>query len=616
MIEQYFVRQGDGLAVRKDVRDCIVFARHDVTRDTPFVRIDLISCRNLLIYFDADLQRDVLRAFHFALVPDGVLVLGKSENAGQTPPLFSPLFSEARIFRRNPAAQSGGGRPILLRQSPVPKPAHRTEVRRTIRDALTEHLKPRALLLGPSGEIRETEGNLDDFITMPSGKAELNATKLLRPELRGELWALLARVKKQNTAVAGTQKVVDGARKHHVRLTLAPAGPAADPAYLLVIDELTEPAPIASGDHEHVAYLQHELTATREHLQSVIEELEVSNEELQALNEELQASNEELHATSEETETANEELQAANEELTTLNDELRARTNELQAVNEDLENIQRSIGYSLVILDRKLRIKRYSAECVRYFGITAADIGEPMTSIPAHVQIDGLFDKLTETIEKGRPHAIEAVTDKASLSIRIRPFLNTNNEVDGALIVVLDETLYREALRRLAASEERFALAVRGSLDGIWDQPDLSANDGYWSPRLREVLGASDRDTTSFQALQERVHPDDVAAFNAALHGHLNARHAFDIECRLKLGAGAAASINGNGKRNGSSGLTGYGWFHIRGQAIWDEMGQPVRMAGSVSDIGSRKAGETRIRSLNEQLLRARPRRRAGHLVR
>lgn len=604
MLDRYFMRQGDGFAVRKEVRDCIVFARHDVTQDTPFVRIDLVSCRNLLIYLDADLQRTVLRAFHFSLVPDGVLLLGKSESAGQHPSLFLPLLNEARIFRRNPAAQVGPENPFLLRQPALQLSRRRAAPNRGIRDALAEHLKPRALLIDPTGEIRETEGNVDDFISIPPGKVQLNATKVLKPELRGEFWALLARAKKQKATVSGTPKVVDGAQQHNVRLTLAPAGPSGEPdqAFLLVIEDVMQPVPVPTPEEgQHVSQLQQELAATREHLQSVIEELEVSNEELQALNEELQASNEELHATSEEMETANEELQAANEELTTLNDELRARTNELQALNEDLENIQRSIGYSLLILDRKLRIKRFSTEVVRYFGITAADIGEPIIGIPTHIQIEGLFDRLSETIEKGKSHAIDISAEKASLSVRIRPFLNVNNEVDGAIIVVLDETLYREAQRRLTASEERFALAVQGSLEGIWDQPNLAVDDGYWSPRLVDMLGLREGERTSLKALAERVHPDDATAFNSALQAHLKTRHPFDIECRLKLDSGEIANIDG--KRNGMS--SGYGWFHIRGQATWDKSGQPVRMAGSVSDIGARKAAETRIRSLNEQLLRA-----------
>lgn len=174
------------------MRDRIVFARHDVTQDTPFVRIDLISCRNLLIYLDADLQRIVLRSFHFALVPDGVLLLGKSESPGQSSSLFAPLFSDARVFRREPGPSGAAGNPLLMRQPPLHKPRDRTPVR-TIRDALAEHLKPVALLIVPSGEIRETEGNVDDFITIPPGRIQLNATKMLRPELRGEIWALLAR---------------------------------------------------------------------------------------------------------------------------------------------------------------------------------------------------------------------------------------------------------------------------------------------------------------------------------------------------------------------------------------------------------------------------------------
>ena len=610
--DRYFVRQGDGYAVRKDVRDSIVFARHDVTQDTPFVRIDLISCRNLLIYLDADLQRLVLRSFHFSLVPEGVLVLGKSESTGQMAPQFAALFSDARIFRREAGPSGTAGNPLLLRQPPLQRP-QRSAPNRTIRDAVIEHLKPAAILMDAAGDIREIEGNVDDFITMPPGRLQMNATKMLRQELRGELWALMARVKRDKVAVSGLPKTIEGARGRHVQMTLAPVGadPDAPTGHLLLIQDLPprgEPAPEIESDQ--TSHLQQELAATREHLQSVIEELEISNEELQALNEELQASNEELHATSEETETANEELQATNEELTTLNDELRARTNELQALNDYLENIQRSIGYALIILDKKLRVRRYSADAVRFFGITPADIGEPFHSVHAHIDVTDMVGQLADTIENGKQHSLDVVTDRASLAIRMRPFMNSYGEIDGVVIVVLDETVYRETQRRLAESEQRFALAVQGSLDGIWDQADLDGDQGYWSPRLREILGADDSRPSSLRALKERVHRDDRAAFEAALQRHLTSRHAFDIECRLKLGPRPAA--NGRYATNGNGhGL--HGWFQVRGQAVWDENGRAVRMAGSVAAIGDRKAAEIRIRSLNEQLLKAEQLAHVGH---
>jgi two-component system CheB/CheR fusion protein len=612
MLERYFVRQGEGYVVRKDVRDCIVFARHDVTQDTPFVRIDMISCRNLLIYFDAELQRLVLRSFHFALVPEGVLVLGKSESTSPLSSLFVAMFSDARIFRREAGPSGTAGNPLLMRQPPLHKPSRqRTLPNRTIRDAVVEHLKPAALLMDPSGDIRETEGNIDDFITIPPGRLQVNATKMLRAELRGELWALLARAKKQNSAITGTPKVFEeGGHQRRIQMTLAPFGrdPEAPQAYLLIFQDLPEleqqPPDPDSGQSAH---LQQELAATREHLQGVIEELEISNEELQALNEELQASNEELNATSEETETANEELQAANEELTTVNDELRARTNELQSLNDHLENIQRSVGYALIIVDRKLRIRRFSADAVRYFGLTAADIGEPLTSVPSHVQVGDLLTRLTDTVENGTLHALDVAVERTSLSIRIRPFQTSLGEIDGAIIVILDETARRETQRRLAESEQRFALAVRGSLEGIWDQQGLDSDQGYWSPRLHEILGLDDNETReSFRALSERVHAQDRAAFDAALDRHLQARHAFDIECRLRLGPRPARG-NGNGHHGA------YGWFHVRGQAVWDDDGHPVRMAGSVAAIGDRKAAEIRIRSLNEQLLKAEQLAHVGH---
>ncbi|HYE50180.1 MAG TPA: chemotaxis protein CheB [Azospirillaceae bacterium] len=596
MRERYFQRHGPQYLVTKELRDCVIFARHDVTRDTPFVRIDLVSCRNLLIYMTHDLQRDVLSSFHFALNADGFLVLGKSENTGAASDQFSPLSVDSnKVFRRNPMPSSPVIRPMPVRR-PQEARSRSTPAELAIRGALIAHYQPKAMLVTVTGDIREVEGSLDGYLSFGSGKTQLNATKLLIPELRGELWTLLGRARKEKAATYGLAKETARGR---VRLVVRPAAEDehGQPLFLVVIEELNEAlagvAPPVATDR--TAEIEQELTATREHLQSVIEELEVSNEELQAVNEELQASNEELQATSEEMETSNEELQATNEELTTVNDELRRRTAELQALNDQLENIQHSIGYAIVILDRRLRVLRYSREAVRYFGLTTADMGEPLAGIPMHLDIPTLHEKLGETLQAGTIHALEIETGRASLAVRIRPFVTAGGAIEGAVLLVMDETQYRQAQRRLAASEERFALAVQGSSDGVWDQMELGSDDGFWSPRMLQILGLPPQgERTSLEALEERVHPDERAGFRAALDRHLKEQRPFDVECRLRVGP----SRHGLGQED-------YGWFQVRGQAVWNRFGQPVRMAGSISDITKRKEAELRIMSLYEQLMRA-----------
>ena len=404
LIDRYFNQRGDKYQISKELRDIMVFARQDLIQDPAFVRLDLISCRNVLIYFNQDLQDLVFRLFQFSLNPAGYLLLGKSESLGFNADSFARINAKSRLFKKKlgiPRSSNRATLPVV----PRGKFTTETKMKQTVVDVMhktyMEEFAPKGVMITEDGVIHQIHGKISQFLEISSGRAEMNLTKLLIPELRGEFWAVFAKTKKDGKSSRGIVRTIQiMGNSVGISLSVHPCAQAEDYSSLYLVcfnetpiisttntinSEASEPLSVRG--EIRVTELEQELVATKEHLQTVVEELETSNEELQALNEELQASNEEMQSTNEELETSNEELQSTNEELTTVNEELSIRTNELMDSNNDLENIQRNAGYSLVILDPKLRIKRYTPQAVRLFGLTPDDVGQIITSVPGPVEI-------------------------------------------------------------------------------------------------------------------------------------------------------------------------------------------------------------------------------------
>ncbi|MBF0445834.1 MAG: PAS domain S-box protein, partial [Magnetococcales bacterium] len=465
-------KKGDKLYISKDLRELVVFARQDLAKDPPFVRLDLITCRNVLIYFNQDLQDKVFSSFHFALSSTGYMFLGKSEALGQSADMFSTASAKHRIYQKKTGVGDRFGRmPIGDRARPTwPGSSHKSteqkkiSVEEAMRTTIMRMYAPKSLMIGDDGSVYQINGDVTGYMILGSGKGDLNVTRMLIPELRGEFWALFAKVKKTGDSAIGSVKPVAFKDKRKgVRLGIHPATRVSQSSslYLIGFEEFDisekniqeETGKLVEGDSTRVPELEQELVATKEHLQTVIEELETSNEELQALNEELQASNEEMQSTNEELETANEELQSTNEELTTVNEELQTRTSELMVANSDFENMQRNVGYSLIIIDPKLRVKRFSPAAVKFFGLAAEDIGEVITSVPSHLNIKDLKKKISTVICSGKEHQEEILSKEISLWFRIVPYHTINEKVDGAVIVIIDQSEIHSIRKELAHSE-------------------------------------------------------------------------------------------------------------------------------------------------------------------
>ncbi|MGB0127767.1 MAG: chemotaxis protein CheB, partial [Rhodocyclaceae bacterium] len=402
LIARYFTAQDGIYQIDKSLRDMTLFARQDLIQDPPFVRLDMISCRNLLIYFKTELQDRVVKIFHYALRTNGLLFLGKSESIGRQSALFAEKDRKNKIYLkrqvtspvvagfahvRGMATADAVAAPDLEKIAAAPNSV-------LGHDRLFELYTPASILMTVSGEILEVFGDCSPFLTIKRGKADFNVFTLIRPPFRSELRAYAHRVSrcKETAFSSAVPLAVDGKNRHY-RMAVHHCGQQGleDSSLLLVCFEpADERTPAASeGEREGIATserigeLEQEIVLNRENLQTVIEELETANEELQSLNEEAQAANEELQASNEELETANEELQASNEELTTVNDELGSRTQELSEANTVLANILNSLYKALVVVDRNLVILRHNKVALQFFDITG-EANASLASVQKH----------------------------------------------------------------------------------------------------------------------------------------------------------------------------------------------------------------------------------------
>ena len=483
-LSRWFRPDGGGWRVSKILREMCVFSAHDLTGDPPFIRMDLVSCRNILIYFKAAQQAELIRTFHFALNPAGLLLLGQSESAGGAGGLFEAIDPAVKLYRRRAmvtrhphrSLRLGGGLDRLVRPAlPEPGGVERSQslVTRS-REMMLEAYGPPGVLVDAGFAPLHFFGASRRYFELPSERADFSVFALCIPELRGELKALCYRMRLEKAqALHGGETLVrfDG-RVLRVRLMLrSVSGPdEAEGVTLISFEETPVQADLLAGEGiagmppavaaDEIARLRQELADTREHLQAVIEQLERSNEELQSLNEEIQSSSEELQS-------SNEELQASNEELTTLNDELRISTLEYAQLNAILGNIQNSIRTSLVVVDRDGRVTRFNALAGRVFGLLPNDIGQFLYGVPCHLDLPHLRQWVGKVVTEGAS-LVEHVHQRGfHYLMQIDPYLNELNDTAGAVLTFTDVSDLHRAEEAKADSEARFRRVWDSSVEGL-----------------------------------------------------------------------------------------------------------------------------------------------------
>jgi two-component system, chemotaxis family, CheB/CheR fusion protein len=465
---RFFVQDGASYIVAKEVRDLCIFSPHSVIRDPPFSRMDLVSCRNLLIYFATDVQSKVIPLFHYALRPDGYLLLGTSENVSRFGDLFAPIDKKHRIFRRREGGTPAVDLPIIIgkrlgeaavevsRKSPLGS----TALRQFVEANVLERFAPPYVVVNGEGDVVFYSNRTGKYLEAAGGMPTRQILAIARRGLRLDLRAMLHEAIETGTAVTreGIRVEGDDGRVQPVALTIAPLSQrnGGDPLFLVVFNDqgptLSQEEALARAPTTHdgnLVPLERELMETRERLQAVIEEYETALEELKSSNEELVSVNEELQSTNEELEASKEELQSVNEELHTVNADLSEKVDSLDRANSDLQNLFESSDVATIFLDADLRIRSFTPAVTQIFNILPGDRGRPITDLSSWLSLPDLAADIAEVF--GGREAVERRIDhhKANYLVRVGPYRDGSQNIDGVVVTFVNVTSLTQAENRL-----------------------------------------------------------------------------------------------------------------------------------------------------------------------
>jgi two-component system CheB/CheR fusion protein len=460
-LNRFFITTNGNYQVKKQIRDMCVFAKHDLTLDPPFSNLDLIVCRNLLIYFDNKLQEKVIPILHYGLRNHGYLVLGQSESIGRFTNLFKPLTKKGLIFQKKDA------QPKVEFQLEAPLPyitkkrfEHPTKTDSLIllqkeMDNLLSDYVPASLLLNNDLDVIVFRGKVDPYISIDSGVASLKATKIVRKDLRPTLQTGLYKAKKTKKEVEETVRTEKDKHTKIVKIKIKPVklSKHEENFYFVIFEKIYKTSskdkkaetPLQketeSTKDEQIKELSEELESTKHTLQMVVEQQEATNEELRSSLEEAQSSNEELMSTNEELETTKEELQSANEELATLNDELKDRNLKLTELNNDFANLMNNVDTAVVLIDNDFKIRRFTNSAQELLKLIPTDMDHPITNIRLGIPIDDLENLLNKVINGLESFREEIETEKGRwYQMRIRPYLTEEKKVGGAVLSLANVT--------------------------------------------------------------------------------------------------------------------------------------------------------------------------------
>ncbi|MEM9123701.1 MAG: CheR family methyltransferase, partial [Pseudomonadota bacterium] len=475
-VERYFRETPEGYVIRRNIREMVIFARHDLLRNPPFTRINLMSCRNLLIYLDGAAQANVLSNFYFSLTNDGVAVLGPSESLGDLGQAFEPVHEKYRIFRKNPyvnlpasmhrrrsITRDLGGTHYITGPGRPEREASTPGLSLALHHIANTATDP-SLLLSSDYRILHSFGNLEGIVVMPPGEFTQDAFRYIAEPLRKAVATGVRQANKNNQQVCFADIGFEYAGKtERCDVRVDPLTDVRSKStYFLVLFIGRKPLPQAAerqiattlDNDQQVAALENELQVTRENLQVTVEELETSNEELQASNEELMASNEELQST-------NEELHSVNEELQTVNSEFQEKINELTTLTADFENLLVSTNIGTIFLDAELRIRRFTPAVNEILPLVQHDVGRPINHFNAPFIDADLESYVRHVIDTSRPFVREmTLENEKSYIVRIMPFVNGARGIEGAVITFVDVTPVFKAGAAIQQSQEQFSTLV------------------------------------------------------------------------------------------------------------------------------------------------------------
>ncbi len=616
-LDRYFFKREGHFQVSRAVREMVVFAQHNLVKDPPFTSVDLISCRNLLIYLQPVLQNKVLEFFLFSLRPDAVLVLGTSETTGDMSDGFRTVDAKAKVFRSRGRLRLVSGDTRMAAMGPTAGDTRFREVHRQASvlraslqggaervlerflDAISPRFVPTAVIVNEQLEIQHVVGDSRPYIRFPPGRPTIDLDKVAAKELAIPFVTGLQKVFRERKPLEFRGIRLRGADRERIvdlMMILLEEAHAQGPLAAGLIQEHhtseDDGPPAATYDLSHEAEqritdLEQELQFSRENLQATIEELETANEELQATNEELLASNEELQST-------NEELQSTNEELFTVNTEYNAKIIELSELTGDVENLLASSSIGLLLLDENFTIRRFSPAMQRLIQVEEGDVGRAIERVPSLLKNFDLRSAYRDAGEGGADWEVEAA-DGGWFLLRAVPYQVAPGEVSGTVITAVGITDRKRVEGELAArhqqleeDKERYRLLVENAHAIPWEYSIPNDRWTYVAPQVTAVLGYAADDWTDYAFWLDRLHPDDrgwASEYCSACTAR-GETHVFEYRFRAKDES--------------------YRWLR---DVVTVEMaeGKPIRMRGYMIDITDRKANEVhteQIAAQREVLLR------------
>ncbi|MBI5383601.1 MAG: PAS domain-containing protein [Verrucomicrobia bacterium] len=470
-LKRFFTRTEHGYTIKKSLRERVVFAPQNVLTDPPFTKVDLLCCRNLLIYLNPEWQKKLLALFHYALNPGGLLFLGSAETISGFSDLYAPLDGRWKIFERKespaglremagmpgPHPQSEAPPPAPERKAAPPGPAVADVAQRLLLDTYV----PPAVVITPEGDLVYVVGRTGKYLEPASGKVNLNVFAMAREGLALELGlAIRNAVQRRDSVTVRNLRVKTNGAWQVINLTVKPLAGAPGPGGLLLVafedaepeesrGKGVRPGKPSLRSHASGKALEKELHQTKAQLQSTIEETQATQEELKAANEEMQSNNEELQSTNEELTTSKEELQSLNEEMTTVNSELQTKLDELAQVNADMKNLLNGLDVATIFADNELRIKRFTPQATRIINLIPTDVNRPLRDLVTKLKYEHLVDDAKQVLSTLVFKAAEVQTaDGRWHLMRILPYRTTDNVIDGVVFTFTDIT----PLKQLEAS--------------------------------------------------------------------------------------------------------------------------------------------------------------------
>ncbi|HEY1817268.1 MAG TPA: chemotaxis protein CheB [Kofleriaceae bacterium] len=587
-LRRFFIQDERGYRVNNEIREMVVFATQNIGTDPPFTKLDILSCRNLLIYLSSELQRKLMPLFHYALNPGGILMLGSSETIGQTPGMFAALDTKSRLYRKldttsavavtfpsSVSASTGYHDDGELERSGRKQPVN---LQSLVDKQLLQRFAPLGMLCNEKGDLLYISGRAGKYLEPSVGKANMNVFAMAREGLRYELsGAFTSALHRDRAVLVRGIKIGANGSTQHVDLTVQRLTEPKElrGGVLIVLADVPEPtaparAPSRSGDRPRVTELEEQLQRTREEVQTTREEMQTSQEELKSTNEELQSTNEELQSSNEELTTSKEEMQSLNEELQTVNHELQAKVDELSRTNNDMKNLLNSTDIATLFLDGELRIRRFTTATAKIIKLIPMDTGRSITDIATDLDYPELAEDAREVLRTlVRKERQAGTRDGRWFLVRIMPYRTLENKIDGLVLTFSDATGARvletglrgraDELREMAESLPNLVFSCRP--DGACD---------YVNRRWIEYTGIADPEQYGDGWLTQ-VHPDDRMRARDAWRAALTTETPYDCDFRIR-------------NRNGL-----YRWFKTRSIPIRDARGSVQKWYGTSTDVDDLK---------------------------